>query len=155
MVLAQIPSLPEISIGIQHVANGTCEMASSAVQQWVNSPSTAQAGLHLLAAQIDTLEHLVVKLRMVADGIEQVHSKLQATLHMEWHSPAGTAFRDAVAVGQSQTHHLEHTARETVRLAQASIEELRILISGLQSLIVAARTAVGDTVSGALQQVCS
>lgn len=155
MVMVQIPSLPEIGAGIGYVANGTCEMASTAVQQWVNSPSTAQAGLQLLAAQIDTLEHLVLKLRMVADGIDQVHGKLTVTYDMEWHSPAGQAFREAVGNGQIRAQHLQSTAHETIRLAHTSIEELRTMVAGLQTLLTTARVAVGDTVSGAIEQVCS
>lgn len=155
MTVVQIPSLSEIGAGLGYVANGACDMASAAVQEWVNSPSTAQAGLHLLASQIDALEHLVIKLRMVADGIEQVHGKLVATHHMEWHSPAGRAFRKAVDLGQVQAQQLENTARETVRLAQLSIDELRTMVASLQSLLATARAAIGDPVAGALQQVCS
>lgn len=71
-MMTLIPSLPEIGAGIGYVANNACDMASSAVQQWVNSPSTAQVGLQALASQIDALEQLVIKLRIVADGVEQV-----------------------------------------------------------------------------------
>ena len=154
-MVALIPPLSEIGAGIGYVANNACDMASSAVQQWVTSPSIAQAGLQALSSQIDALEQLVVKLRIVADGVEQVHGKLVATHHIEWHSPAGQAFREAVNLGQSRAQELENTARQTVRLAQASLEELRTLIAGLQTLLATARAAVGDSVAGALGQVCA
>ena len=81
-MVALIPPLSEIGAGIGYVANNACDMASSAVQQWVTSPSIAQAGLQALSSQIDALEQLVVKLRIVADGVEQVHGKLVATNHI-------------------------------------------------------------------------
>ncbi len=155
MVMVQIPSLSEIGAGIGYVANGACDMASSAVQQWVSSPSTAQTGLNVLAAQIETLEHLVLKLRAVADGIEQIHTRLVAVQDLEWHSPAGQAFREALVYRQLNARQLENTAAETVRLARHSIDELRALVSGLQSLVATARASLGDSVSGTIAQVCS
>ena len=94
MVMVEIPSMTEIGTGMSLVAQGACEMASQAVQQFVSSPSIAQTGLNALAAQIEVLEQLVAKLREVAAGIEDVQRQLGATLTMEWHSPAGEAFPD-------------------------------------------------------------
>src|SRR5690625_6248193 len=63
MTLVQIPSLAEIGAGIGLVAGGACDKASSAVQHFINTPSVAENGLNLLAAQIDVLEQLVAALR--------------------------------------------------------------------------------------------
>lgn len=154
MVLVDIPSMAEIGTGMTLVANGACELASQSVQQFVTSPSVAQAGLNALAAQIEVLEQLVTKLRQVAAGIEKVKGQLGATLSMEWHSPAGQAFRTAVGDRQVQAEHLTQTAQETARLAHQGIDELRTMIASLQSLLAAARAAMGDVASGALEQVC-
>ena len=89
MTLVQIPSLAEIGAGIGLVAGGACDKASSAVQHFINTPSVAENGLNLLAAQIDVLEQLVAALREVAVGIEAVHDKLAITVELEWQSPAG------------------------------------------------------------------
>ena len=74
MVMVDIPSMAEVGTGMSLVANGACELASHAVQQFVSSPSIAQAGLHALAAQIEVLEHLVAMLREVAAGIDEVRT---------------------------------------------------------------------------------
>ena len=154
MVTVLIPSLPEITSGIGYLTNGACDMASSAVQQWVNSPSKAHVGLNILAAQIEALEQLVVKLRAVADGIEQVHIKLVAAQELEWHSPAGQAFRQALGYRQQNAKELEATALETVRLARLSIDELRSVVAGLQTLLATARATAGMATSGVIEQVC-
>ena len=155
MVMVDIPSLTEIGNGISLVTNGACELASHAVQQFVTSPSIAQAGLSALAAQVEVLEQLVAKLHEVAAGIDEVHGKLGATLQMEWHSPAGEAFRIAVGDRKVQAQNLENMAIETARLAKLGIDEIRTTIASLQSLLSAARASVGDVASGAIAQVCS
>lgn len=155
MTLVAIPSLAEIGTGMSLVSNGACDAASSAVQNFVNNPSTAEAGLNLVASQIQLLEQLVAKLREVSRGIEQVHNKLAATTQLEWHSPAGNAFREAVGTRQDRAKQLQETAVGTATLANQGIEELRIMISGLQSLLAAARTAMGTTAGVAVTKVCS
>lgn len=155
MVMVAIPSMAEIGTGISLVTNGACELAPEAVQQFVTSPSIAQAGLNALAAQIEVLEQLVAKLRHVATGIETVQGRLGATLNMEWHSPAGEAFRIAVGERKVQAQQLESLTLETVQLAHQGIDELRTFISSLQSLLSAARATMGDVASGAVAQVCS
>ena len=155
MVMVDIPSMAEIANGMSHVANGACELASQTVQQFVTSPSIAQAGLSALTVQIEVLEQLVVRLREVAAGIEDVHGRLEATVHMEWHSPAGEAFRIAVGDRKVQAQNLEHMAFETARLANLGIDELRTTIASLQSLLAAARASIGDVAAGAMAQVCS
>lgn len=155
MVMVDIPSMAEIGNGISLVANGACELASQTVQQFVASPSIAQSGLSALASQVEVLEQLVAKLHEVAAGIDDVHGKLGATLLMEWHSPAGEAFRIAVGDRKVQAQNLENMAVETVRLAKLGIDEIRTTIASLQSLLAAARAAVGDVASGAVAQVCS
>lgn len=154
MLMVEIPSMSEIGPGMSLVAQGACEMASQAVQQFVSSPSIAQAGLNALAAQIEVLEQLVAKLRAVTAGIEDVQRQLGATLTMEWHSPAGEAFRTAVSDRQSQAQHLADLTQETARLAGQGIDELRTMIASLQSLLATARAAMGDAASGAIAQVC-
>lgn len=155
MVMVEIPSMTEIGTGMSLVAQGACEMASQAVQQFVSSPSIAQTGLNALAAQIEVLEQLVAKLRAVAAGIEDVQRQLGATLTMEWHSPAGEAFRTAVGDRQSQAHHLAELTQETARLAGQGIDELRTMIASLRSLLATARASMGDMASGAIAQVCA
>lgn len=155
MVMVEIPSLAEVGAGISHVANGACDLASNAVQEFVNSPSLAQAGLNVLAAQIEVLEQLVAKLQTVAAGIDGVHSKLALTQQWEWHSPAGQTFRDAVSQRQIQAKNLEQTAIETAQLARQGIDELRAIVASLQSLLATARVALGASVAGAVSQVCS
>lgn len=155
MTLVAIPSLSEIGAGISLVSEGACDAASGAVQNFVNSPSVAETGLNLVASQIQVLEQLVTKLREVSSGIEQVHDKLSSTVQLEWHSPAGNAFREAVGTRQEQAMRLHETAVGTATLANQGIEELRIMISGLQSLLAAARTAMGATAGVAVAQVCS
>jgi len=154
MVMVDIPSMTEIATDMSLVANGACELASQAVQQFVASPSIAQAGLNALAAQIDVLEQLVAKLHEVAAGIDGVHGKLGATLAMEWHSPAGETFRSAVEVRQLQAEDLRRLTQETALLAKQGIDELRATIASLQSLLAVARASVGDVASGAIEQVC-
>lgn len=153
-MMVLIPTLPEITSGIGYLTNGACDMASSAVQHWVNSPSTAQMGLQVLAEQIEALEQLVVKLRAVADGIEQVYVKLVAAQELDWHSPAGQAFQEALCSRQMHAKNLEATALETVRLARLSIDELRTLVASLQTLLATARATVGVAASSAIAQVC-
>lgn len=155
MTLVAIPSLAEIGAGISLVADGACDMASGAVQNFVKSPSTAESGLNLLASQIDMLEQLVAKLREVSAGIEQVHDKLTATVQLEWHSPAGNAFRQAVGTRQQHAKELQETSVRTATLASQGIDELRIMISSLQSLLAAARAAVGAAATSTVDQVCS
>lgn len=155
MVVVDIPSMTQIATDIALVKGGACELASQTVQQFVSSPSIAQAGLNALAVQIEVLEQLVAKLREVAAGIDEVHGRLGATLAMEWHSPAGQAFRTAVGDRQSQAEDLSRLTQETALLANQGIDELRATIVSLQSLLSAARAAVGDMASGALQQVCA
>ncbi len=155
MVMVDIPSMAEVGTGMSLVANGACELASHAVQQFVSSPSIAQAGLHALAAQIEVLEHLVAMLREVAAGIDDVRGQLGATVAMEWHSPAGEAFRTAVGDRQVQAQHLEQLTQETARLASHGIDELRTMVASLQTLLATARAAVGDVASGAIDQVCA
>ena len=154
MVTVLIPSLPEITSGIGYVTNGACDMASTAVQQWINSPSTAQMGLNVLAAQIEALEQLVVKLRGVAQGVEQVYVKLVAAQELEWHSPAGRAFRVALGSRQLNAKELEATALDTVRLARLSIDELRTVVASLQTLLATVRATAGAAASSAIEQVC-
>lgn len=155
MVFPEIPSMAEIGTGITQVTQGACDLASSAVQQFISSPTIAQVGLQALAVQIEVLEHLVTKLRAVATGIAEVHTKLEVTVQLEWHSPAGTAFRAAVRQRQDHTDKLAQTAHETVVLANQGIDELRIRIAGLQSLLAAARATLGDTAAASIGQVCS
>lgn len=155
MVFPQIPSMAEIGTSITLVTNGACEVASSAVQQFIDSPTIAQVGFQALAAQIEVLEHLVTKLRAVAAGIAEVRTKLESTVQLEWHSPAGTAFRAAVRQRQDHADYLAQSANETVILANQGIEELRVRIAGLQSLLAAARAALGDTAAATIGQVCS
>lgn len=155
MTSVAIPSLSEIGAGISLVADGACEMASSAVQNFVTQPSTAQLGLNILASQIEVLEQLVSKLREVAAGIEQVHDKLATTAHLEWHSPAGNAFREAVGARQEHASRLRDTSAQTAILASQGVDELRIMISSLQSLLAASRTTVGDAAGTTIARVCS
>lgn len=155
MVMVDIPSMTEIASGMSLVADGACQVASRAVQDFVSSPSLAQAGLHALAAQIEALEQLVAKLREVAAGIDDVQGRLGSTLAMEWHSPAGEAFRTAVGDRQAQAQQLEQLTLETARLAGQSIDELRTMIASLQSLLSTARAALGDTASGMVEAVCA
>ena len=129
-------------------------MASTAVQQWINSPSTAQMGLNVLAAQIEALEQLVVKLRGVAQGVEQVYVKIVAAQELEWHSPAGRAFREALGSRQLNAKELEATALDTVRLARLSIDELRTVVASLQTLLATVRATAGAAASSAIEQVC-
>lgn len=155
MTSVAIPSLDEIGAGISLVADGACEMASGAVQDFVTSPSIAATGLNVVASQIEVLEHLVAKLREVGAGIEQVHDKLAATVQLEWHSPAGNAFREAVGSRQEHARRLRETAMQTASLASQGIDELRIMISSLQTLLAAARTAVGTAAGATVARVCS
>lgn len=155
MVFPQIPSMAEIGTSITLVTHGACEAASSAVQQFIANPTVAQVGLQALAAQIEVLEHLVTKLRAVALGISDVRTLLEATAQLEWHSPAGTAFRTAVRQRQDHADYLMQSAHETVALARQGIEELQVRIAGLQSLLAAARAALGDTAAATMGQVCS
>lgn len=155
MTLVPVPSLAEIGAGIGLVSEGACDMASGAVQNFVNSPSVAETGLNLLASQIDVLEQLVAKLQEVGTGIEQVHEKLSATVQLEWHSPAGNAFRDAVGTRQEHARQLQETSVQTATLARQGIDELRVMISSLQSLLAAARTAAGVSAGAAVAKVCS
>lgn len=154
MTSVAIPSLAEIGAGICQVSDGACDMASSAVQQFVTSPSIAETGLNMLASQIEVLEQLIEKLREVSFGIEQVHDKLAATAQLEWHSPAGNVFREAVGTRQEQAQKLRETSMQTATLASQGIDELRIMISSLQTLLTAARTAVGTTAGAAVARVC-
>lgn len=154
MTVVAIPSMAEIGAGIGLVSDRACDKASGAVQNFVQSPSIAETGLNLLASQIDTLEQLVAKLREVGAGIEQVHEKLAATTQLEWHSPAGTAFREAVGTRQEQAKQLRETSVQTATLARQGIDELRAMISGLQSLLATARTATGITAGTAVATVC-
>lgn len=155
MVMVQIPSLQEAWAGMSYIRNGACHLASNAVQDFVTSPSIAQTGLGVLAAQIDGLEQFVQKLSSVATGIEDMKAKLETTRNMEWHSPAGQAFTVALDNGQTRAVQLEQTAQETIRLAQHSIEDLRTIVATLQSLVAVARTAVGQTAASAIGQVCA
>lgn len=155
MTLVQIPNLAEIGAGIGLIAGGACDKASSAVQHFVNTPSVAENGLNLLAAQIDVLEQLVAALREVAVGIEAVHDKLAVTVDLEWQSPAGNAFRQATASRQQQAQALQQTTMETAALASRGIDELRLLLSSLQSLLAAARTTAGTTAGATIAQVCA
>lgn len=153
MVMVEIPSMAEIASGISSVAEGACELASRSIQEFVSSPSVAQAGLHALAAQIEALEQVVAKLREVASGIEQVHSQLGATLAMDWQSPAGEAFRTAVGDRRIQAEQLAQLTQETARLAGLGIDELRAMIASLQTLLATARAALGDVATGVVEQV--
>lgn len=155
MTIAEIPSMTEIGAGIGLVADGACDMASSAVQDFVSNPSTAEMGLSLVAAQIEVLEKLVEKLRQVAAGIGEVEGKLEASRQMEWQSPAGQAFREAVQLGQDQARNLQETSQQTVGLANQGIEELRLVIAGLQSLLATARTSMGSVADSVVTGVCS
>lgn len=155
MTLVDIPTMAEIGAGMSLVADGACELASGAVQDFVNTPSTAELGLNVLAAQIEALEQLVEKLREVGAGIDEVHGKLAVTQQMEWHSPAGNAFREASLLRQEHAKKLEQTAMETAVLARQGIDELRMIVASLQSLLAAARTAAGATAGVAVAQVCS
>lgn len=155
MTLVQIPNLAEIGAGIGLIAGGACDKASSAVQHFVTTPSVAENGLNLLAAQIDVLGQLVAALREVAAGIEAVHDKLAVTVDLEWQSPAGNAFRQATASRQQQALALQQTTMETAALASRGIDELRLLISSLQSLLAAARTTAGTTAGAPIAQVCA
>lgn len=155
MMVSAIPSIQDIGAGLTLVANGACDLASSTVQQFVANPSIAQAGLHVLAAQIEVLEHLVAKLRFVALGIQEVQTNLSATRQMEWHSPAGQAFRSAVEQRQAHAAQLTQLIGDIARLAKHSIDDLRAQIAALQTLLVAARAAMGDMATAAIGQVCS
>src|SRR5690625_4942634 len=146
MVMVAIPSMAEIGTGISLVTNGACELASEAVQQFVTSPSIAQAGLNALVAQIEVLEQLVAKLRHVATGIETVQGRLGATLNMEWHSPAGEAFRIAVEVRKVQAQQLESLSLDTVKLAHHGIVELRTFTSSLHEFLSIDRAYMGAVV---------
>src|SRR5699024_6165040 len=86
----------------------------------------------------------------VSAGIEQVHDKLAATMQLEWHSPAGNAFREAVGTRQEHAHKLRETSMQTATLAGQGIDELRIMIASLQTLLAAARSAVGATAGTAV-----
>lgn len=155
MMSVVIPSPAEIGAGISLVSDGACDMASSAVQQFVSSPSISETGLNMLASQIEVLEQLVAKLREVSAGIEQVHDKLAATVQLEWHSPAGNVFREAVGTRQEHAHKLRDTTIQTATLAGQGIDELRIMIASLQTLLAAARTAVGATAGSAVAGMCA
>lgn len=156
MVMVEIPSMAEIASGMSLVADGACDLASRTVQDFVSSPSVAQAGLHALAAQIEVLEQLVAKLREVAVGIDEVQGQLGSTLAMEWHSPAGEAFRIAVGDRKVQAEQLAQLTLETARLAGHGIDELRTMIASLQTLLATARAALGDAASAVLEQgVCA
>ncbi|NWN88668.1 MAG: hypothetical protein HLX51_09045 [Micrococcaceae bacterium] len=155
MALVEIPTMAELGSGINWVAEGACEMASGAVQDFVTNPSVAETGLSMVASQIEVLEQLVQTLREVGAGIEDVHGRLTATHQLEWHSPAGNAFRHAVGLGQERAKRLEETAMDTALLASQSVDELRIMISALQSLLAAGRAALGDVAGSAVGQVCS
>jgi hypothetical protein len=153
MVMVDIPSMAEIASGMSLVADGACDLASRAVQDFVSSPSLAQAGLHAVAAQIEALEQLIARLREVAAGIAEVQGKLASTVAMEWHSPAGEAFRTAVGDRKIQAEQLEQLTLDTARLATDGIDELRTMIAGLQTLLATARAALGDAASGVVKQV--
>lgn len=155
MALVPIPVLSEIHAGIGHIRQGACDAASASVQAFVTSPSVAQSGLHIVQQHIEILEHLVVKLRSVASGIGHMHTRFGRIADLEWHSPAGRAFQMSVDRRQVQAQHLEATAMQTMRLAQRSIEELRMQLAAMQSLLVAARAAVGGTAAAAVGRVCS
>ena len=155
MTSVVIPSPAEIGAGIDLVSGGACDMASSAVQQFVSSPTIAETGLNMLASQIEVLEQLVAKLRGVGVGIEHVHDTLAATTQLEWHSPAGQVFREAVSHRQQHAAALRETANQTATLASQGIDELRAMIASLQTLLAAARSTVGATAGTAVARMCS
>ena len=155
MTSVVIPSPAEIGAGIDLVSGGACDMASSAVQQFVSSPTIAETGLNMLASQIEVLEQLVAKLRDVGVGIEHVHDTLATTTQLEWHSPAGQVFREAVSHRQEQALTLRETANQTATLASQGIDELRAMIASLQTLLAAARSTVGATAGTAVARMCA
>lgn len=155
MTSVVIPSPAEIGVGISLVSGGACDMASSAVQQFVSSPSMAETGLNMLASQIEVLEQLVAKLREVSAGIEQVHDTLAATTQMEWHSPAGQVFREAVGQRQEHALTLRETSSQTATLASQGIDELRVMIASLQTLLAAARSTVGMAAGTTVARMCA
>lgn len=155
MALVPIPLLSEIQAEIGHIRQGACEVASASVQAFVTSPSVAQAGLHTVQRHIELLELLVVKLHAVARGIGDMQARFARVMDLEWHSPAGRAFRVSVDRRQVQAQQLETTAWLTMRMAQQSANELRVQLAAMQSLLAAARAALGGAAGVGLGRVCS